>query len=281
MKRKAIALFVLCAAVFNAGCSAGKSEDETTSSADETEAEQTTIDETSDDESAGGTTEATDPAEHESLHEAQRLFANDSLPEGDYLIWNVSFDDDYSGITCDVYGYYGFTVEEYETIEEGDTIILDDLAYTAHFEDADSDPWLVLNSFDGDHPEFYVYLLNDDFYIILDYYTDSLEIYLLYSDYHLSFAEDAKIWDSYVEVEDVAYGVFGHKFEDAGELDRLINEVRDYYVANVSDATPDFWNFEYNATIENGLIETLIINPIGHQDWVPSDIRANYGAYEY
>ena len=108
MKRKAIALFVLCAAVFNAGCSAGKSEDETTSSADETEAEQTTIDETSD--------EATDPAEHESLHEAQRLFANDSLPEGDYLIRNLSFDDDYSGITCDVYGYYGFTVEEYETI---------------------------------------------------------------------------------------------------------------------------------------------------------------------
>ncbi len=277
MKRKAIALLLLCVAVLNIGCSSEKSEGETTE--EETTAEETTAEETTVDETTGETEEPASPSQHESVHQAQRLFANDSLPEGDYLVYISDYDDDYSGITCDIYGYYGFTPEEYATIEEGDTVIVEDQAYTAHFEEYEDDSWIVLEGVSGE-AAYYVSLLNNKFYILNTYFENSPVTYLLYSDYHLSFAEDGEIWDSYISDENMPYGVFGHKFEDAEELERLINEVADWYIANVSDATPEFWDFDFNASIENGLIETMIINPTGHQDWVPSEIRESYGAYD-
>ena len=139
------------------------------------------------------TISVTETTVHNPIHIMQMIELGDALPDGEYFAGILDFDEDYSGATFVINGYYALSEEEVFNFEDGDTIKWGDEERTI-VEETTSSGYTYL-SFDG----FYYLQKQNNGYCYLRGDYDEIPFYRIADSYHLSFDPNIAIYD-YVDI---------------------------------------------------------------------------------
>lgn len=206
-------------------------------------------------------TTITETTEHNPVLTLQQIEFNGVLPDGEYFVNISSFDDDCSGAMFSVSGYWRLSEEEYNNLEIGDTIIINETNYT----------WTENGIYNPERICYLENLANGYYYIWGD--EDIIYKYGIVDNYHLSFAPNMEIWN------DVCPYGKEQPFEPT-IIDTTENVEHSFRYDNIQEFARDLaesngcWGIDI--IVENGVITKMYINPQCHQPWMSPEIWEKY-----
>ena len=231
------------------------------------------------------TDEAPETTEHNPVHIIPEFELTDTLPDGEYYTGILEFDDDCSGATFVINGYYALPEEEVRNIQDGDIIKWGDQEETV----SDStfcygDSYFIYHSL-------YCYTLqnqdNGYYYLRGDY--DEIPFYRIADSYHLTFDPNVEIYDG-VQALDLysislvssytldEYLSYAYRYDS---LERLRYDMETVRAQNYHYLAGEEYWVGIHTIIENGRVVKMYLNPSQHQNWIPDELLGELRDYEY
>ena len=277
--RKNIFTLILCLCLV--GCSNNVANTEETTS--QSNPEDTEISDTSNETSITDDTEVveitesseiTETTEHNPIHVMEEYKIIDPLPDGEYFAGILEFDEDNTGATFVINGYYALPEEEVDNFEDGDTIKWADQERT--IEEITTDSGYTFLTFDG----FYFLQNQNNGYYYLRGDCDEIPFYRIADQYHLAFDTNIIIYDrvqildlssilktSSYSIDDVLDGAYQYDSIEHLRSDmEIVREQNPHYIAG-----EEYW-VGIHIIVENGCVKRMYLNPAQHQDWIPYDL---------
>lgn len=278
---KSIILTVISLSMCLVGCSANTLPTEEKSS--QLETEKTSIVDTSIAISTTETTEeialsetiiTTETTEHNPIHIVPQIKIDETLPDGEYFAGILEFDDDCSGATFVVNGYYALPWEEVEGFENGDTVIWGEQESTVSITSTDSEN----TYFQFDDFSFFQKQSNGYYYLRGD--CDYIPFYRIADNYHLNFDPNVVVYDyvyildfyhystdSSYSIENILNNAFQYDTLEHLRSDMEIVKEQNYHYL----AGEEYW-VGIHIIIENGYVTEMYLNPAQHQNWIPPEL---------
>lgn len=199
----------------------------------------------------------TETTEHNPVLILKQIEFNGVLTDGEYFVMIKSFDEDCSGATFNIKGYWSISEEEYNNLLPGDTVIIGKNSYK----------WAE-NGFVGE-----IYAENQQkgyWYIRGD--ADSIFTYPIAENIHLYFASDIEVYS-----DALVYGQEKPSIDWATttgyESPFKYNNIQEY----VRDVTENGGTVGgCHIVVENGVVTKIYANPQLHQPWMLPEIWNKY-----
>ena len=190
------------------------------------------------------------------------------LPDGEYFVMITSFDEDASGATFDVNGYWTISEVGLSNLVVGDAIVMGE----GEFEVTACDPSAYYAVTIGD-------LYGTEKQRTGEYYirgmSDEIMTYPITTGYHINFADNMEIYND-VEIYGAGDIVWNESTEGMEtESSFKYNDVQDY-IRDVTETGSTTWGC--HIVVVNGIVQTIYTNPTLHQAWMTNEVWQKYYA---
>lgn len=218
--------------------------------------------------------EVTETTEHNPIHIMHQIELGEMIPDGEYFAGILEFDDDCSGGTFVVNGYYALQWEEVEGFEDGDTIIWGDQERTISEITTDSGKTIF------DFDDFYFLQKQSNGYYYLRGDCDEIPFYRIADNYHMEFDPNIVIYDyvyildlynisteSSYSIEDILKNSYQYDSLEHLRSDMEIVRNQNYHYLSGEE----YW-VGIHIIVEDGCVTKMFLNPAQHQNWIPYDL---------